>query len=300
MSAKVQSLQGHSVSNRSLSSFLRCPDCFSDQLYTCRADAQLQHVCAGCDRTYGLVGPGIPSMWANIFKNRASHHEKHWNELSETDYEQVCDDTNAVLNAADEIELQYCGGAVLEVGCGGGRFLSKLRERSKVQTIVGVDVSIGMLSAAWKRGHRSLIHAPGEHLPIADQSFDSAASTFSAYKYVNRRIGYPEIARVLKPGGYFVFDLLNYWPYLMDYVWWNYLSKGRWPKNVSSEYILADNMRSVGAEIRMLRDAGFKIVQIKSIPYIPLLRSRIKKVRCINGRWGSKIAYTTIFVTQKR
>jgi ubiquinone/menaquinone biosynthesis C-methylase UbiE len=197
--------------------------------------------------------------------------------------------------------LHYCGGDVLEVGCGSGRFLNKLARHDRVQNVTGLDVSLSMLRRSAAQGHANLVHSPAENLPFLSESFDTVASTWSALKYVDREKGFAEIHRVLRPGGMLTFDLINHWPYWLDYVWREYLSQYRLPPRglARSEYILSSNMRDARREVNLLQGAGFEIIELKSIPYLPFLRRHLTQMCYWNGYWGSRVGYDTVFVCRK-
>src|SRR5262249_30291682 len=157
-----------------------------------------------------------------------------------------------------------CHGFALEVCCGNGRFLDVLRRGTRVNKVFGVDISIGMLKGAWDKGHRSLLQSSADDLPIQSGSMDTVGSSGSGLSFLDRGKTYAEVARVLKPHGYFVFDLLNYWPSIIDCAWERYLSRGRLPRrDVLCEYKLADNMRDAKHEVELLHCAGLRTLEIK-------------------------------------
>ena len=103
---------------------------------------------------------------------------------------------------------------ILEVGCGGGLICEQLARRGV--EMVGIDPSQGALETAalhaQERGLGQLIHyqkAYAEALPFADGSF-SAIVCFDVLEHVkDLKATINEIARVLAPGGIFVFDTIN-------------------------------------------------------------------------------------------
>jgi ubiquinone/menaquinone biosynthesis C-methylase UbiE len=196
--------------------------------------------------------------------------------------------------------MKYCSGLALEVCCGHGRFLDVLSDSPRVKRVAGLDISIGMLRAAWDKGHRRLIQGSADDVPLRSGAVDTVASSGSGLSFVNREQTYAEIARILKPQGFFVFDLLNFWPSIIDCAWWWYLSKGRLPRRaLLQEYKLAGNMRDAKQEVALLRRAGFQLVEMKSVRYSPFFRRRQKQLGYWPGYWGSRIGYDTIFVCQR-
>jgi ubiquinone/menaquinone biosynthesis C-methylase UbiE len=274
-----------------LLSALRCPDCLSPLV---AAGAAL--VCGFCRRDYP-IRHGIPSLFAATENTR--EHQQTWDYFISDNYEKVVEATSAILAEVDRVALSHCRGDLLDIGCGSGRFLSHAMRAPRVGRSVGLDVSAGMLAAAAARGCQRLVHGSANHLPFADGAFDAAASTFGSLQYVERGQAYREIARVLRDGGFLVFDLLNFWPEYFDHAWERLRTTGRWPRGLAREYLLRHKMRSARQEVSLLEEAGFSLRALKSIPYLPLLRRRIKKLGSWNGYLASRLGADTIFVAVK-
>jgi ubiquinone/menaquinone biosynthesis C-methylase UbiE len=231
---------------------------------------------------------------------RHAVHEQQWDGMPHADYDQICRDNHAVWKAIDSLAIKYCHGSVLEVCCGSGRFLDVLRHDTRVKQVVGVDISVGMLRGAWNKGHRGLLQSSADDLPIRSGSMDTVASSGSGLSFLDREKTYREVARVLRSGGYFVFDLLNYWPSIFDCAWERYLSRGRLPgREILREYKLADNMRDAKHEVQLLRRAELQMVEMKSVRYLPFFRRRQAKLGYWPGFLGSKLGYDTVFVCQR-
>jgi ubiquinone/menaquinone biosynthesis C-methylase UbiE len=101
--------------------------------------------------------------------------------------------------------------ALLDVACGTGRLLRQVRLVWPALRLIGLDLSRAYLDEARRHldGLRpaTLIEAPAERMPLARDSIDVATSTFLFHELppdVRRQVT-AEIARVLKPGGIFVF-----------------------------------------------------------------------------------------------
>lgn len=99
-------------------------------------------------------------------------------------------------------------GSVLEIGFGTGLNLSYYP--AEIHTIVTVDVNPGIHRLAQKRIQAGSVVVDhhilnGEHLPMADDTFDSVVSTFTLCSIANVEQALQEIYRVLKPGGQFFF-----------------------------------------------------------------------------------------------
>ncbi|MCL6436893.1 MAG: class I SAM-dependent methyltransferase [Leptolyngbyaceae cyanobacterium HOT.MB2.61] len=104
--------------------------------------------------------------------------------------------------------LAGVSGEVLEIGFGTG--LNLAYYPNSVKRITTVDVNPGMNSLALKRIRASAIAVDNrvlnsEHLPMADNSFDSVVSTWTLCSIANVEQALKEIYRVLKPDGQFFF-----------------------------------------------------------------------------------------------
>ena len=105
------------------------------------------------------------------------------------------------------------GRVVVEVGCGAaqcGRWLV-----SRGARVVAVDLSAGMLRHARALDARTgvavpLVQADARRLPLADGSADAACSAFGAVPFVvDSAAVMAEVARVLRPGGRWVFSVTH-------------------------------------------------------------------------------------------
>jgi len=100
---------------------------------------------------------------------------------------------------------------LLDVACGTGRFLRQVRLAWPAMQLKGLDLSEAYLDEARRhlRGLRApeLIRAAAERMPLPDASADIATAVFLYHELppqVRRQVT-AEIARVLKPGGLFIF-----------------------------------------------------------------------------------------------
>ncbi len=86
------------------------------------------------------------------------------------------------------------GDRVLEVGCGNGEYLALVEA-------VGMDLSLGMLTAARERTGGPLVCGNAERLPFADESFDVVLAPHMLYHVAYRTAAAREMRRVLEPEG---------------------------------------------------------------------------------------------------
>lgn len=92
------------------------------------------------------------------------------------------------------------GQAVLEVGCGTGHWIARLRSRGCA--VVGLDRSSGMLSRAV--GHvegAALVRGRAEALPFRSRSFERVLVVNALHHFDDPEIFSTEAHRVLRPGG---------------------------------------------------------------------------------------------------
>ncbi len=99
-------------------------------------------------------------------------------------------------------------GNVLEIGFGTG--LNLPHYPSQIEKLTTVDANPGVNVLAQKRIQASAIAVNnqvlnGEHLPMADNTFDSVVSTWTLCSIAQVDQALQEIYRVLKPGGKFFF-----------------------------------------------------------------------------------------------
>ncbi len=100
---------------------------------------------------------------------------------------------------------------LLVVACGSGRFLHQLAQAFPAMRMTGIDLSDAYLEEAARHlhGRRNVAfqQTNAEALPFDTGSFDIVTSIFLYHELPNevRRRVTAEIARVLKPGGLFVF-----------------------------------------------------------------------------------------------
>lgn len=111
----------------------------------------------------------------------------------------------AVLELATKTVRQPA--SVLDVGCGTGKLLRSLRSHWPEAQLIGVDPAEGMIEVAKRLTPDATFSvAMAEALPLPDASVDLALSTSSFHHWQNQAAGIREIARVLRPGGYFILE----------------------------------------------------------------------------------------------
>lgn len=103
---------------------------------------------------------------------------------------------------------------ILEIGCGGGLVSEALARRGA--QVVGIDPSAAALQTAREHAQQSstadqlyFLQSFAEALPFADGSFSVIVCLDVLEHVSNLQATIREIARVLAPGGVFIFDTIN-------------------------------------------------------------------------------------------
>jgi len=100
-------------------------------------------------------------------------------------------------------------GRVLDLGCGFGRHTLAMRRQGL--SAVGLDLSADLLERAEELEGR-LVRGDMRALPFTDRAFDGVTMLFSSFGYFDERenaMVLDELARLLRPGGMVVLDLMN-------------------------------------------------------------------------------------------
>jgi SAM-dependent methyltransferase len=104
------------------------------------------------------------------------------------------------------------GERVLEVGCGHGGGASYLMRTLRPASYTGLDLNRAAVTFCRKRhtlDGLDFVHGNSEKMPFPDQSFDAVINLESsaAYPHFDRFLA--EVARVLRPGGHFLYSDLR-------------------------------------------------------------------------------------------
>ena len=110
------------------------------------------------------------------------------------------------LSAVDAALPDQPGQTVVEVGCGTGRLVEFLAGRGA--TVLGVDLSAGMLAVAHTRVPGRLVRADARRLPLPDAVAD-ATVTVATLEFTDAAAVLAELARITRPGGRIVALALN-------------------------------------------------------------------------------------------
>jgi SAM-dependent methyltransferase len=93
---------------------------------------------------------------------------------------------------------------ILDLGCGPGNTLSRLMP---VGQVYGLDYSLDALAFARSKGVRCVFSGESTALPVASASLDCVVALDVLEHVEDDRAALAEVARVLRPGGVFVFTV---------------------------------------------------------------------------------------------
>ena len=170
---------------------------------------------------YAMGPSGIPLFAERFCSAEARVQEKHYEAIAKAYVENLAyphtEEYTAYLDRA-LLDAMRPGslGTTAEICCGRGEAFALVGDR--VSRGIGIDVSVSMLETAL-RGHagRPLFFVQGDatRLPLASGAFDTVFMLGGIHHVNDRRKLFAEIARILKPGGWFYFrePVSDFWPW---------------------------------------------------------------------------------------
>ena len=171
---------------------------------------------SGRARTKGADGASAASP-RHVRRNRTSwnreadeYQREHASQLNR--FDRPSWGTWGIPEAELEVLGHVRGKDVLEFGCGGGQWSIALARRGARP--VGLDLSTRQLGHAARlmseAGERfPLVNANAERVPMADESFDVVFCDHGAMTFADPYVTVPEVARILRPGGLFAFNIAS-------------------------------------------------------------------------------------------
>ncbi len=185
---------------------LRCP--MSGARLRCESDAL---VSVGGTRRYRVAAGGIPVFAESATSMDSEAQRRHYDKVAAAyssnlgyphtqEYFAYLD--RKVIEAIGDGEL----GTVAELCCGRGEALMLLGGR--VRRYVGLDISETMLAETTRQRHHPealFVQGDATHVPLADESIDTVVMLGGVHHVPARARLFAEIARILKPGGRFVY-----------------------------------------------------------------------------------------------
>lgn len=164
--------------------------------------------------------------------------------------------------------LAQARGRVLELGAGTGLNLEHYPAAIESLTLVEPDLHMTKqlrekLERAGSNGAISVVEAPGEELPFADDSFDTVAVTLVLCTVPDQAATLGEIKRVLAPGGQLLF---------LEHVRSDSPDLAKWQDRLESPWrFLADGCRCNRDTVAAIGAAGFELGDLEegSLPKMP-------------------------------
>jgi SAM-dependent methyltransferase len=167
-------------------------------------------VAAGGKHRYPLHAGRIPLFAEAPASRDAARQQHHYDQLAPLYLENLAyPHTEAYAAQLDRIFLEVLGeaplGRVAELCCGQGEALGLLQDR--IDTGVGVDISLAMLEAAAARlpeDRTAVVQGDATCLPLGDEQFDCVFMFGGIHHVADRNGLFREVARILVPGGRFL------------------------------------------------------------------------------------------------
>lgn len=140
------------------------------------------------------------------YQERNATQLDRWDRLGWGVFDILEDDVHA-LGEVDGLDA-------LEYGCGGCQF--GIRVAMRGARVTGVDLSGAQLRHGLAKMEETgvrfpVVQADGERLPFAPASFDLVFCDHGVMGFADPFVTVPEVARVLRPGGAFVFNGTTPW-----------------------------------------------------------------------------------------
>jgi SAM-dependent methyltransferase len=185
---------------------LRCP--MSGEKLAPERDALVS-----ADRThrYRVNARGIPLFAENILSPVAASQRQHYDKIAAVYAANLeYPHTQEYLAYLDRAALAAIGdgdlGTIAELCCGRGEGLTLFGPR--IERYIGVDVSENMLQATQELHHHSnaiFVQGDATRVPLASESIDNVIMLGGIHHVPARAQLFTEIARILKPGGRFLY-----------------------------------------------------------------------------------------------
>lgn len=164
--------------------------------------------------------------------------------------------------------------SILDVGTGDGQILRALSAADSQRLMVGVDPIVAQVTEAKKRGGRYAL-GEAEALPVSDASFDAALACLVFEHIDGFEAALNEVARVVKPGGRFVF-MLNHpllqtpgsgWidDHILEEQYWRvgpYLVETAVVEEVQKDVFIRFIHRPLHRYLNAMADAGLRLVRM--------------------------------------
>lgn len=165
--------------------------------------------------------------------------------------------------------VSYVGGDVLELACGTGILTRELAPKITSGRYVASDFNPAMLEIAKTKAIAANLDfeiADASELPFEDRRFSTIVCQFGVMFFPDKAKAYAEVARVLKPGGTYVFSV---WDSLAHNHFARTIHEGigaLYPEDPPQFMQLPFGYFDLGTIMEDLRKAGFENISIKETP----------------------------------
>jgi ubiquinone/menaquinone biosynthesis C-methylase UbiE len=232
-------------------------------------------------------------------RSQERRQRQRWDATSQATYDNWRAQRRTVF--FDELYLDALRGPrVLEVGCGQGDMLAKVKAKLPDARVTGLDISPVMLARCSRRGLRDVALGSGNALPYADAQFDSVLAATWVMRYLHVDVALAEMARVTRPGGRIMFDL----PFMTGH-WLVVLSRffrqapRLWLPYLRDAYLPLDG-RWVPAWRRSIEAAGLTVVDVVGGMDSPVRSELLSFRRPYRGPVGLAMSTIVWFLAEKR
>ncbi len=152
---------------------------------------------------------------------------------------------------------------ILEIGCGTGNFLGRLKKQNESLKLFGLDESRAMVKIAQKKfADINFKEGGAENLPFTNNYFDSVVIIDAFYYFGDKKEVLLECSRVLKTTGFLFIFTPSIDQFLSKILFW--LSKLS-SLEKRSEHLYFEDLKL------LIERAGFQIIKkkISSWPFLP-------------------------------
>jgi ubiquinone/menaquinone biosynthesis C-methylase UbiE len=158
------------------------------------------------DGTGGVSEFALLESYMENYEQIARDHVAHWRATGLNPW-QMSSEVDANEQAVvDAVRRHVAPGVrVLDVGCGMGDLMVRLRENYDVQ---GCDIAAAYLEVTGERG-LDVVHARIEKMPYKAKSFDCVIASDVLEHVLDLNAAIRELLRVLRPGGVLIIRVPN-------------------------------------------------------------------------------------------
>jgi ubiquinone/menaquinone biosynthesis C-methylase UbiE len=192
-----------------------------------------------------------------------------------------------------EANLLKPGDKVLEIGCGIGTVVFELSQKGYDAT--GTDISGEAIAYGQKKyGDIHLEVQAAETLPYEDGSFDVVLSfdLFEHIARIDRHVS--EVGRVLRPGGYYLFQTPNrYSNIIYEVLWTRSLQWRKYHPSLHSPGQLKRRLAKHGFETRFIKMNPINEFTLKKLQKLGPIGYLLKRV---NFRMAPLVLQTNLYV----